>query len=118
MVRNNDESGISGTGVVLEGSIFSNGRVITYWLGRDFNSFGMHDHFYAFYFIHVASHPTNDTELVFDGDSKPVKRERRKLCRHCKFPFESHPKDKQSEESGYRRSCSGNLVELVNEESN
>jgi hypothetical protein len=116
MVRNKDESGISGTGVVLEGAIFSNGMVVTYWLGRDYNSFGIHEHFYAFNFIHIKSHPTNDTELIFDGEEKPVRKESRKNCRHCKQPYEEHPKDKQGEANGFRRSCSGNLIELVHED--
>jgi hypothetical protein len=117
MVRNNDESGISGTGKILEGAIYSNGRVIVYWLGKDFNSFGFYDHLFAFHFIHVKSHPTNNTELVFNHEltPEPVKRERRKICRHCKNPYADHPKDRQWEISGLRRSCSGNLVELTDE---
>ena len=113
MVRNNDESGVSGTGKVLEGAIFSNGSTVVYWTASEFNSFGIYKNFYEFYAIHIKSHPTNNTELRFDEEQTPVRRERRKTCRHCKNSYDDHPKDKQSEISGFRRSCAGNLVELI-----
>lgn len=116
MTRHNDESGVSGTGKVLEGAIFSNGSVVVYWTASEFNSFGIYKNFYEFYAIHIKSHPTNNTELTFDEDSmNTVKRERRKTCRHCKNTYEDHPKDRQWEVSGLRRSCTGNLVELSEE---
>lgn len=116
VIRNNDESGISGTGKILEGAIYSNGKVVVYWLGKDYNSFGIYDHFYAFHFIHIRSHPTNQTEIKFhEAAANIVKRERRKICRHCKNPYSDHPHDIQwNTEDGLVRSCSGNLVELVN----
>jgi hypothetical protein len=117
MTRHNDESGVSGTGQVLEGSIFGNGSVVVYWMASDYNSFGIYKNFYEFYAIHVGSHPSNNTVLTFDEDFPvKVKKERRNQCRHCKNPYESHPKDIQWEENGLRRSCSGNLVELLKED--
>lgn len=115
MIRNKDASGVSGIGVVLEGAIYSNGMVVSYWLGRDFNSFAIHEHFYAFYFIHVKSHPNNDTVIEFDNElsPKPIVKERRAKCRHCGFPYEEHPKDLQWEDDGSRRSCAGNLISIV-----
>lgn len=115
IIRNNDESGISGTGKILEGAIYSNGKVVVYWLGKDYNSFGIYDHFYAFHFIHIRSHPTNQTEIRFHEESaNKVRRERRKICRHCKNPYADHPSDRQWEtDTGLVRSCSGNLVELI-----
>ena len=119
VIRNNDESGISGTGVILEGAIYSNGKVVVYWLGKNYNSFGIYDHFYAFHFIHIRSHPTNDTEIHFNEKiANSVKRERRQTCRHCKNLYSEHPRDLQWQTDGNVRSCSGNLVELVNEEQN
>jgi hypothetical protein len=76
-------------------------------------AFGIYKNFYEFHHIHIKSHPTNNTELVFDEEMKPVQRERRNNCRHCKYPYEDHPKDKQSDENEFRRSCAGNLVQLV-----
>jgi hypothetical protein len=116
MIRNFDESGISGTGKVLEGAIFGNGATVVYWTASEFNSFGIYKNFYEFYQIHVKGHPKNNTEIIFDEDAmKTVKRERRKTCRHCKNTYEEHPRDKQWEVSGLRRSCTGNLVELEND---
>jgi hypothetical protein len=113
MIRNNDESGISGTGVILEGAIFSDGHCITYWLGKDFNSFNIHKHFYAFYFIHVKSQPTNKTQIIFNEEVPiPVPKERREKCRHCGNAYKTHPQDLQWEDTKRVRSCSGNLVEL------
>lgn len=115
MIRQVDETGISGTGLVLEGAIYSNGRVVVYWLGKDFNSFGFYDHLYAFYFLHIFKHPTNNTIIEFNNETslEAIPKERRKKCRHCGFPYESHPKDRQGEETDLRRSCSGNLISLV-----
>lgn len=115
MSRGNDESGVSGTGLVLEGSIYSNGVVIVYWAGGKHKSFGWYDNYFEFYSIHVASHPTNKTVMKFDHEElcKTLKREKDKLCRHCKQPYVDHPKDVQHEESNFRRTCSGNLVELI-----
>jgi hypothetical protein len=39
MIRNFDESNISGTGMVLEGAIFSNGSTVVYWTASDIKSF-------------------------------------------------------------------------------
>lgn len=115
MVRNSDESKVSGTGSVLAGVIFRSGKVVVSWHSKsDINSLGIYDNYYEFYFIHVASHPTNETQIIFDEESpKPLKRERNKACRHCKKPFNEHPKDLQWHENGLRRSCIGNLIELI-----
>jgi len=113
MIRNFDESKVSGTGKVLEGAIFSNARVVVYWVGGKFKSFGNYENFFEFYSIHIASHPTNNTVLIFNEELGSIKRERLQVCRHCKNTYEDHPKDKQWEDDGHRRSCSGNLVELT-----
>ena len=62
MIRNNDESGVSGTGTVLDGVQFHTGQVVTCWHG-DKSSVGVYDSFDVFWRIHVASHPTNNTEV-------------------------------------------------------
>lgn len=71
MVRKEDESGVSGTGKVLEGVVFSDGITVGRWVSDKsparsttfYNSFG------EFIAIHVAPHPTNKTEIKFsDGE--------------------------------------------------
>lgn len=68
MSRGNDESGVSGTGQVLEGVEFSDGRVILEWTSLPCSTV-IWDNFEDFYKIHIASHPTNDTVITFsDGE--------------------------------------------------
>lgn len=64
--RGHDESGVSGTGVVIEGVVFSDGRVVLKWL-TDPCSIVMWDNFEDFWKINVASHPSNKTRVVFDN---------------------------------------------------
>ena len=64
MIRKSDETGISGTGRVLDGILFVDGTVAIHWRTKvwsvtffpDFNSFA---------FLHIKSHPTNGTELIW-----------------------------------------------------
>jgi hypothetical protein len=68
VIRNGDETGISGTGVVIEGVVFSDGTCVARWVtptspGR---STTIWDSFGAFVSVHVAPHPGNKTEIVFD----------------------------------------------------
>lgn len=66
--RRNDESGVSGTGIVLEGCIFTDGRVAVRWRGNTRSSV-IYDNFQDFWFLHVASHPSNATVVRFlDGE--------------------------------------------------
>lgn len=74
MIRNNDETGISGTGRVLDGIVWSNGWVTICWrteqdtLKKGFSSITMFESFAAFEAIHITSHPTNNTEIVWYSD--------------------------------------------------
>jgi hypothetical protein len=43
LFRNEDVSGVSGTGVVAEGCVFSNGRVVLQWLSNGLESIAIHD---------------------------------------------------------------------------
>jgi hypothetical protein len=72
MIRNNDESGTSGTGKVLDGVLFPNGRVVICWNatnskatvdGEPVGSITVFDGFEEFHAIHIGSHPTNGTEI-------------------------------------------------------
>jgi hypothetical protein len=68
LVRQFDETGISGTGKVLEGVIFSDGRVVIRWctLNGIANSTGFFDSFEDFEKIHIKSHPKNNSELIYE----------------------------------------------------
>lgn len=64
MLRNADESGVSGIGIVLEGVVFSDGTTVVRWLvsGKP-QSTNVWESFEDFKFIHIDSHPTNGTEI-------------------------------------------------------
>ena len=65
--RGHDESGVSGTGVVLEGVEFSDGRVVLEWTSLPCSTV-IWDNFDFFWQVHVASHPSNDSVVVWsDG---------------------------------------------------
>ena len=62
MVRNTDSTGISGTGRVLDGVIFDSGVTVVEWHGKSHvQSLGVYKTFEEFKFIHIDSHPENDT---------------------------------------------------------
>ena len=62
MIREADESGVSGTGKVIEGVVFSDGRTVVGWCVEGApNSVSIYKSFEDFKFIHVDSHPTNGT---------------------------------------------------------
>lgn len=66
MIREKDETGVSGTGKVLEGVQWSNGMVTTHWFGK-FESLNVYKSIDDFVTIHIKSHPTNNTKLIW-GD--------------------------------------------------
>lgn len=67
MVRKNDESGTSGTGEVLEGIVFSTGKVAVCWKSKKtpVHSVSVFDSYDEFYKIHIGQHPTNGTEIIW-----------------------------------------------------
>lgn len=72
IVRRGDESGVSGTGRVLDGVIFHNGQVVVCWRGDTdpqrrggFSSLGVYPSWEAFKYVHLDSHPSNEAEVVF-----------------------------------------------------
>ncbi len=76
VVRDADESGVSGTGRVLDGVIFHNGQVVVCWRGdlrpetSGYSSLGVYPSWAAFKKIHLDAHPTNKAKIVFgEGDS-------------------------------------------------
>jgi hypothetical protein len=70
MRRERDISGVSGTGIVLEGVLFSTGVVVIHWLTPPpRGSISMFDSLDQFLTIHMFPHPENHTALVFeDGE--------------------------------------------------
>ncbi len=70
MHREHDSSGVSGTGMVLEGVLFSTGIVVVHWLTPPpRGSISVFDSLDQFLSIHVRPHPGNNTVLVFeDGE--------------------------------------------------
>ncbi len=77
VIRNGDESGVSGTGRVIDGVLFHNGLCVIAWRTdidaskHGFTSLGVYLSWEAFMHVHINSHPTNRTEIVF-MDGKPA----------------------------------------------
>ena len=71
VMRGADESGVSGTGRVLDGCIFHNGQVVVCWRGdinsekSGYSSLAIYPCWEAFHRVHIGAHPGNKTEIVF-----------------------------------------------------
>jgi hypothetical protein len=74
LIRKIDQSGISGTGRVLDGVIFHTGQVVTCWRadlnvkdkGIDaYSTLGIYPSYEAFLHVHVKPHPEGANEVVF-----------------------------------------------------
>lgn len=69
MIRESDESGVSGTGRVLDGVHFHTGQVVVCWrtdieaAQHGYSSLGTYPSWDAFAFLHIKSHPTNRTRV-------------------------------------------------------
>jgi len=74
IVRHGDESGVSGTGRVLDGILWANGWVNIMWrtdldpMKKGMSSVTFFDSFRSFEDIHINSHPDNKTEIVWVDD--------------------------------------------------
>lgn len=62
MIRNADETGVSGTGIVSEGVVFSNGKCVVEWLGAT-PCTQTWPTFECFHAVHIKPHPSNGTEI-------------------------------------------------------
>ena len=62
IIRHHDDSGVSGTGPVLDGVVFECGRVVVCWRTEN-SSICLFDNFDEFLKVHIASHPKNRTEF-------------------------------------------------------
>lgn len=64
MVRGNDESGVSGVGLVLRGIVFPDGVTVVRWcVDAKPNSTTVYSSFEDFKAIHIDSHRTNETQI-------------------------------------------------------
>jgi len=67
LVRLKDASGISGTGLVMQGVVFADGRVAARWVTEDRpRSTVLWDDFDAWYDVHVRPHPENESVVLFE----------------------------------------------------
>jgi hypothetical protein len=74
MVRNNDETGVSGTGVVLDGVEFPNGMVAVCWRSKT-PSVTTFRSFVEFKHVHIDAHPSNDTEIHWSDEAAKTEEE-------------------------------------------
>ena len=67
--RQNDESGVSGTGVVIEGVQYATGQVVLHWLTPiPRGSIAIFESLSDFKKVHVSPHPDNKTIITWsDG---------------------------------------------------
>ena len=75
--RQNDETGISGDGVVIEGCLFATGHTVIHWLTpAPRGSIAFFDSFEDFIKIHIKPHPSNNTIITFEDGEQMVFDER------------------------------------------
>jgi hypothetical protein len=66
MIREKDETGISGVGKVLEGVVFSDGVCVVRWVvANTENNTAVWPSFEAFKKIHIDAHPQNNTQITW-----------------------------------------------------
>lgn len=71
LVRQDDESGVSGTGHVLDGLIWPDGQVVTKWCAGGPSELNVSESFEEWRSIHVDKHPANKSLIIFD-DGGPI----------------------------------------------
>lgn len=64
VIRQEDESGVSGTGRVLDGIVFATGKVAINWR-HEIPSTIIYDSYEEFEEVHIKSHPDNNTVVLF-----------------------------------------------------
>jgi hypothetical protein len=70
--RDDDESGISGTGVVIEGVKLATGQAVIHWLyPPPRGGIAVFDSMDDFIKVHIVPHPTNKTIITYeDGEQE------------------------------------------------
>ena len=77
LIRRNDETGISGTGRVLDGVIFHTGQVVVCWrsdLRKDrpgYSSLVIYESWDAFEHVHIRPHPPEQSVVVYGNTEFP-----------------------------------------------
>ena len=68
--RINDESGVSGTGIVIEGITLATGQCVVHWLyPTPRGSIAIFDSIADFATVHIKPHPGNETIITYeDGE--------------------------------------------------
>jgi hypothetical protein len=69
--RRGDESGVSGTGMVIQGVLFADGKCVVQWLRNpDPGDVQVKTSFVKFLDVHVKSHPTNKTIITWEDGTQ------------------------------------------------
>ncbi len=70
--RGNDETGVSGEGIVIEGVVLATGHCIVHWLyPPPRGGIAIFDSMNDFIRVHIKPHPTNKTIITYeDGEQK------------------------------------------------
>ena len=69
--RRNDESGVSGTGVIIDGAVFATGQCVVHWLTLPpKGSIAIFDSMDDFIKIHIGPHPGNKTIITFEDGTQ------------------------------------------------
>jgi hypothetical protein len=74
LIRRIDETGVSGTGRILDGVIFHTGQVVVCWrtdVNSDepgFSSIAIYPNWHAFLHVHIAPHAPGSAEVRFLSD--------------------------------------------------
>ncbi|MBB4637490.1 hypothetical protein [Longimicrobium terrae] len=78
LIRRIDETGVSGTGRILDGVVFHTGQVVVCWRTDEsetqpgFSSLGVYPSWEAFHHVHVAPHPAGSAEIEFLTGTPPA----------------------------------------------
>jgi len=119
IIRQADESGVSGTGKVIDGIVWANGWTQIFWrtdldpIKRGNSSITFFESFDAFERIHITSHPTNNTIIVWDDDK--VKKLEEEL-EDLKDKFKSKSEKLKEVNKELRELKERTEVQLLNEE--
>jgi len=64
LIRHNDETGISGTGNIVDGIVFDDGIVVARWK-TETASTSIYENWEAFEKVHILPHPKNKSEIQY-----------------------------------------------------
>ena len=71
--RLNDESGVSGTGIVIEGIVLATGQCVVHWLyPPPRGGIAIFDSMSDFVKVHIEPHPANQTIITYQDGHKDV----------------------------------------------